>query len=369
MLRRKIIKLWQSLLPSIILIVLLEGGLRVFDIAPTGYFHFLIPAKSGLYSPNTQIDNDWGHISYQVNTNEYGLRITTNKTQKRRRDRKIALIGDSTTEGYFVSDSLSYPYQLQSMLDHAKPQTWEVLNCGKGGASIDSELAILKEIVIPLNPERLVLTFTTNDIANILELDSAQVLSFSLEEHRQHLGTLESIFIWTVTHSALGELAYQWYWESFMKQIGNKQDVEINLHHQENIYLFDSLYGETDGLVLKELWDVRTKKAFETYLIGLRGIQELCLENGIEMVFVYFPAYPQVYHDKSPNRIQQMLEQACIDLGIPFLDLTEKFQNAKEPLYFAPIDFHPTAKGNELMARSVSELILQHVNEGQVPMK
>jgi len=77
-------------------------------------------------------------------------------------------------------------------------------------------------------------------------------------------------------------------------------------------------------------------------------------------VFVYFPAYPQVYDTSSSSRIQDLLREECRRLGVPFCDLTPAFrrQAASEVLYLAPLDFHPNPAGNRLIAKTVGEFLL-----------
>ena len=193
-------KIVFSLIPSLVLLLVIEGGLRLADIGPSGYFNFLLPAEKGLYPANASIQNDWGQIPYTIHTNNLGLRTTGNlQVPPKGRAKRIALIGDSVTEGFFVSDSSSYPYILQQDLNDFYPNKYEVLNCGKGGISIDVELAIFKEIALELSPDAVVLTFTTNDVEAMKYIDNQLLTNTSLEQFRTSQSTIHKLFLWLIT--------------------------------------------------------------------------------------------------------------------------------------------------------------------------
>ena len=76
----------------------------------------------------------------------------------------------------------------------------------------------------------------------------------------------------------------------------------------------------------------------------------------IKFVFVYHPAYSQVYVVGSSMLMRDILRDECTRLGIPFLDLTPVFQEKgkEEALDLAPLDYHLNPYGNQVVADALS---------------
>jgi lysophospholipase L1-like esterase len=96
---------------------------------------------------------------------------------------RIAMLGDSVTNGYFVGDAETYPAQLQRLLNLHGRERHYVANVARAGGSIDMELANLRDVAIPLAPRLAILTFVTNDIYEICDTSREQLLS-AASEHR-----------------------------------------------------------------------------------------------------------------------------------------------------------------------------------------
>jgi lysophospholipase L1-like esterase len=355
-------------------LLLAELILRVGGIAPTGHFEFLLPAPgAGLHPPNTTTEHDWGPVPFTVTTNAMGFRDTGLELRSGETRRRIVAVGDSVTDGFFVEDDASYPYRLQTLIAREFPGEYEVVNGARGGASIDKELAILRQVVLPLEPEIVIVMFVTNDPAEIVEKDLDELLALEIDVHEQSRGAHRRAALWLVTRTGVGEALLRLYLRlrtggrnrerGIPEEETDRADADEDPRYlvqgatdfRRNAEIFRSRNPRADGLVLTDGFTKEVERLLDRYLIVLDVFVETCRANGIRPVFVYFPAYSQVYDPGEPRTIQQLLEANCRRLGIDFLDLTPALRKAgrKRILYLAPIDFHPNPNGNDAIAQGI----------------
>jgi lysophospholipase L1-like esterase len=361
--RRWLVRLTGILAPTVVLLLLLEGGLRLFGISPSGYFDFLLPAKTGLYPPGRSILNYWGQIPYVVETNSLGLRGPEISRKKAAGKKRVALIGDSMTDGFFVDNEATFPHYLQEKLDSLYPGQFEVMNCARGGASIDKELAILREVALPLDPDMAILTFVTNDIYELQGKSSEDVLHSRLEFHPQGMSRKRKCFTAFVTKTAIGELAMRTYWKAFVLKRQDtifgpeRYQIPDGTKFLENAKLFRERFGCCDGIILEDTFSTEVNEAVGRYLEGLSHFGKSCREAGVEPFFVYCPAYSQIYETGSSEKIRHILRSFCESEGIPFLDLTMALRKKGKGkvLHLAPVDFHFNPEGNRIMAGIVAD--------------
>jgi hypothetical protein len=173
--RRLVANTLPVLIGTLVLLGVLEVGARWVVGAPRGIFRGFMPGAEGLYPASSTIEMIWGPIPYRVSTNALGFRGPALERTKTAGVVRIAAIGDSVTDGFFVDNDATYPYFLQQALDERGLET-EVINAARGSGSIDKSLAILKEAVLPLEPDIVLLTAVTNDISDLRGRTAAGVL-------------------------------------------------------------------------------------------------------------------------------------------------------------------------------------------------
>jgi len=362
-------RLFKLFGPTAIFLVVVELVLRGLNVSPSGYFEFILASTDkGLYPPNTTIQNDWGPIPYVTKTNAMGLRGVGLENAPRRSDARIVTIGDSVTDGYFVDNDGTYQYFLQQSLDHAFGETYQVINAARGGGSIHKEFAILREVVLPLHPKIVILTFVTNDISDIRSQSLEDLLQYSLEFHISTPPSLDRVLLNAFTRSAVGETFLRVFWNTFIntKKVQLLQDDAVKTpfsivqgdQFERNVYIFKKNLDHMDGLVLKESFSKDVQEAIRNYLFVFEKFIDLCRENDIAPLLVYFPAYSQVYDPTVPSQIQDILRARSNRLSVPFLDLTDAFRRYKKHvLHWAPADYHPNARGNKVMADAIFEFL------------
>jgi lysophospholipase L1-like esterase len=353
------------LAPSAVVLCCLELLLRAATGAPSGYFDFLLPAPGrGLWPPDVRREMDWGPIPYTLETNSLGLRRVVGAGSGSRG--RIAAIGDSVTDGFFVDDADTYPSALQALLDAELGPGWQVINAARGGASLPRELAILREVVLPLEPDVVVLTFVTNDIEE-LRRTHWERFSPDLALHERQVPAWQRAAVWLATRTALGEWLLRLYWELALKgEAGGeaesgarRYEIEGALRFDDNVRLFEKHHGQGDGKLQRAVLDPETSRLLERYLELLGEFAASCRRHGIEPVLVYFPSYPQIYDLSVAAPVPERLARRAREIDLHFLDLTPHLrrEGRERALHLAPVDFHPSPAGYRAMARALFEFL------------
>ena len=377
---RSLLLLFGGLAVAAAFILLIEIGFRICLRAPAGLFAEFAVGKNGLYPEKRKIKMLWGPFPYSVETNSLGFRGREIKRTKSNRTFRIAAIGDSITDGVFVDNDATWEYSLQDILTSRSHQAVEVLNCARAGGSIDKEFCILKNLVLPLHPDLVILTFVTNDIANILGKSRQELISMDIPTMRygsdielKQYGA--DVTFWIVTKTAIGEVFYDtWltlrspsyrYGKQRLRSGDERYQVAGGDKFQENVKVFKKRFRRTDGIILNESFSEQVQSTIDNYSYALDKFAELCRQNDIQLLFVYFPAYSQVYDPTSSVRINGILEKRCSELRIHFLDLTPAFRSKQGVvLHLAPIDFHPNPAGNRFFANAVADYLIAKRNSG-----
>jgi len=360
---------------SLVLLVLLELGLRVFFGLPKGLFYFTPLGDTSLYRPNARLSVLMMPIPYTVETNSLGFRGHDIAPEKTPGVTRIAAIGDSVTDGYMVDNPFTYPQLMEDYL-RAQGLSVEVINAARGGCSIDREYEILRKFVTPLAPDVAVLTFVNNDLYEIKDRTREQLLACDTFEFEPE-STSEWLF---VARTALGETIldaimrhtrpnYQAYRRFFSEHDDPAARYAIpgNADHAANVRVFRDKFGFM-GLLDPELsTEVLTR--VDNYVFVLEHLRDYCRDRGIRLVFVYYPSFAQVYDPAAPLHIRDLLRERVTALGIEFIDTTDAFrsQDPAVPLFLAPIDFHANPAGNRVLAETVGKRLAGIIQASRTP--
>lgn len=342
-------------------ILLLEIVLRIAGF-PHGYFAgFFYPAQ-GQYPRNAEIRMSWGPFPYVVRTNNLGLRGPDVSIPKKTNTKRIATIGDSVTDCFFVDNENTWQYYLSQILNDGSEYNYEIVNCARGGGSIDVALFQLKQYAMPLNPDIVILTFVSNDISDILDRSEKQLIQQGDISDTYRRATMQKFLL---TQTALGEAIYDTYLSIRFSSYRAKREImkrppeerynlQGSLNFEQNARLFLDRFGSMDGLILDTTFDNRTARTLETYFALLGRMATTCKRENIRLLFIYFPAYSQVYLPDAPMLINEILRKECERLNVEFLDLTEGFRIVAKrgiALHLTPIDYHLNPAGQDVFAQ------------------
>jgi len=343
---------------TLLLLLLIELGLRAAG-RPHGLFHFRPTDNTSLYRPNTVLDMVWAPIPYSIHSNSLGFRGPEFSRAKPAGTYRIAAVGDSITDGFYVEDSETYPRQLEALLQGDAPV--EVINAARGDSSIDREFEIIRRYVTPLAPDLVVIVCLSNDIDNLRGKRREDLLRDSTFTP----DAAETSELLLFARTAIGELlldnALKWRYDKYRagrSGLGREipagagtTDFLANSEHFINAYA-----RKTDGLILYDQFNAEQSACIEDYFHVLEALSAYLAERNIQFLLAYYPEYPELYDPRRNFPLGDILQVGCTARGVEYLDLRPAFraQPAGSVLHFAPLDFHPNAAGNRVIAEAIA---------------
>jgi len=111
-------------------------------------------------------------ITFRCSTNAFGHRAGPVQAKPAPGTTRIFNYGDSITFGYGVDDGQSYSAIMQEEL--ARHGKFEVINAGNPGEPSHSGVRVLERLIIPLQPQVVLICLGTNDIVNQFKQGSGE---------------------------------------------------------------------------------------------------------------------------------------------------------------------------------------------------
>ncbi len=162
----------------------------------------VLPANQEMVFKNTWIKKLDSNIYYSRNSLGFRGPESTDSVNKLF---SLICIGGSTTECRFISDSLTWPYQLSVKIKDSLPGIW-LNNAGVDGHSTFGHLLLLKEYITRLKPKYVTLLIGVNDIEN----DKPQQYDVMNEKKINYL-SVKSFFKSLLNKTELGSTFFQLY--------------------------------------------------------------------------------------------------------------------------------------------------------------
>ena len=284
---------------SVLLLLLLEAGFRVFDVRSDNFVLTLASQR-------------W-EARYWKPINSRGYRDVEHGPGDAVGQRVLAVVGDSFTAGAGIEDPRDrFPDVLAALLGPG----WRVVNIARGGWSQPQELRALK--AYPLRPDAIVLQYYINDIRSAARKHRAKPMAH-LRRPRGSLGAV-------VETSSFVNFVY---WRLYRLRIKGSARTfweGIRQHYED-----------------KRIWSehVRELEDFVRYARQLEA----------DLVVVLFPFLPRV-EETAP--ITAKVAGAFEAMGVEVLDLAPVFAGrSPSDLIVHSMDAHPNAR----VHREVAELL------------
>lgn len=164
--QRIVVDLFVSLAFVVLLLGAGELALRWFGPQPDeGYVHEKLPDSPRLYRPKPGAVGTAGGDEFRINS--LGMRDKEYAVEKPPGVTRIAILGDSFTFGNGVPEEATFAKVLEASLNASRDgTTYEVMNFGVKGYDTVQELATLREVALPLEPDLIVVAYYLNDVGN-----------------------------------------------------------------------------------------------------------------------------------------------------------------------------------------------------------
>ena len=290
-----------------------------------------------------------GRLGNGMQINSHGLRDIERPWEKPPGAYRILGLGDSYTFGVGLDLDQTFVKQIQARLTPILPGV-DVINGGVAGYNLFQALSYFKEKGRNYAPDFVVYFFFLDDakgLASEAEAEQwyAAAVSSALEKEEDAFQQVASkSYLYNFTTNLLTLISGKF--RSF-----NKASWLRSIEHRKKYFLAsnnDSINGTLD---------------MRPFTNQLAELKRLCGEMGIPLLLVVIPDSVQVA-DPAMQGINGIVEQICVDLGIPFLDITPRFELEKDlnALYLFPLDAHTSAKGNAVIAKAVAETIKTLLN-------
>jgi lysophospholipase L1-like esterase len=281
-----------------------------------------------------ELTPDYRSPEYQINSS--GFRDYEFEKQKLPGYFRIAHLGDSITFGQGVHDLGSlYPKLLESVLNKQGRGHFETYNFGVPGYNTWQEFVQLKEVVLPYQPDLVVLGFCFND-------SEGEIMMRTSEGLQQYKDTIKS---------SKGNITD--YLKKSYLVLATK-----NLVEEIGLKLFDYYPNYIDLKIKDTRWS-RMKEELLKMKVYLS-------EREIPLVVVIFPYTYQLRFEENRSQAQKDIISFLENNGFDYIDM---FPNFREFLIEHKFDYyklivkgikdgHPTAEGHALVAKKLFDYLI-----------
>lgn len=285
-------------------------------------------------------------------------------------EQRVLFIGDSATEGAFVTLEQSFPLRFQRLLEARAPDTSvRAINAGVWGMTTLDELHLLQTKLLPLAPDAVVLgLFMANDI------------NFNLAHRQRRFRSAAPAVDFMRQQSALAHLlylqalAFQQRRGAPAGEDGTWVDARLGLVDQYGLHMLSYPAGEL-SLYMRQPSRL-ADEAFAVLESALAQLQALGREHGFVPRVLLIPSpstvlgrlailhHPQILdvlkaqgvhvqeRDLDVDLPRRRVLAACERLRLACIDPTPELRRLGRAAFF-PSDEHPTAAGHDALARAL----------------
>lgn len=364
---------WRTkLLRTLIIDVLI--GLSMLLCVEMGLRHFTPSMRSLLFTAELTGGNP-------VTKNKYGLRDVEFPIEKPSRETRILALGNSTTYGSGVAQEMTWPKQLQHLLNNNQTdKSYFVINAGGQGNSPFEALDFLKEKGVYYDPSLIIFAFSPSMIAKTAEFSRKHSRSSHTKDispsftARMKSQTREAMMIMhKFLHGSLTYAAFDYYVRKNLYYFGIIQDDLNKPSGVVYAYAFDVKGVELD----------KVNTAYDNFYALLKEIKTVSDTNGIPLIIVNIPSQFEISNLPSDNPRRFPKDKIRIypgdkimkyaeELYIPALDMREVLKERRivmdtgkipwNPLYI-PADYsHLNDDGLFLISHRIQEFIEKQKN-------
>lgn len=253
---------------------------------------------------------------------------------------RILFLGDSITFADYLPEEETFVSLVETMARH-DGRTWQTINTGVGAIDTRTELAILIEQGMALQPDMVVLCHYLNDF-----LPSPVVLPTDIPPIIRHSRLASMLWLTTTAKARTRQQA-----ESMQEA-----EKEFRAALARDYTLKGQPIPPVQSEALKWFGDwggAWSPKAWALTKPHLEQLADLATRHGFTLRVVSFPAAPQVYHDPIDDAPQRQLKEICSARNIPVLDLLPVLRAARTEARLFYDQCHHTPAGSRVVAEAI----------------
>jgi lysophospholipase L1-like esterase len=301
-------------------------ALDCYPTNPRGYFDVDLrdPGTRRLYDARhvRGVDEVWDRAPFAVELRFNALQFRDAEFGPRRRGvRRVAVLGDSFTEGQGVKEPDTYPRRLEALLNASEPGRWEVLNWGRRGADFP-RLYDTFEQLLRYQPDVVVYGMFLNDAeqSDSFRAGHAFVDDWMHGRHRYSSGP--------------GLLAFVF------------DRLDRRRLERETLDWYAQMYAEPN----REGW-ARTQA-------HLRDMHRRMRERGGRLLVADWPVLLASDDALHLRPAHEAIARACAAAGIAHHDLRAALLGRQpRTLWVHPLDQHPNEEAHRLAAESLAPAV------------
>jgi lysophospholipase L1-like esterase len=272
-------------------------------------------------------------VEYRINADgRRGPEVTVEKPEGVRR---VAVLGDSITFGYWVAEEDAFPRQLEAMLNEVRGEgpRVEVLNFGVPGYNLDQEIETLRSKALAFAPDVVVVAFCLNDLEGIFSYELGLV---------QDRATRRRTLFGRLREGLLSRsIFFAW--------------LEYRLAEADARRRFAQARNPFSG----PLYEQTVREQKEVFLGKFRVLQAILASHGIDGLVAVFPTFTgnwERYPHRGPHRV---VMEAAAESGLMTLDLLDCYSG-----YFfrdVRVDvIHPNPMGHRVAAHAIRDVLCEN---------
>jgi lysophospholipase L1-like esterase len=291
----------------------------------------------------------------EIETNSIGLR---NSEVGEKQGPRILFLGDSITFADYLLEEETF-VRLVEQSARRDGRSWEAINAGIAAISLKTELALLLETGLQVEPDLVVLGFYLNDFA---ESPGVRVIHLPplLERSRflSHVASLIPRLLYLIRgEDAVGAQIDEGDWMLWREEFRTQNYFASGDYRQEP--------GALNALILGKFHDwggAWSPHAWELMRPLFRELKRACDREGVALAILGFPVQYQVEATHRCDYPQRKLAEVAAELEVPLLDLLPVLRAAYAqggPVLFYDL-CHNTPEASRLIADELYAFLQEH---------
>lgn len=250
---------------------------------------------------------------------------------------KIVAIGDSLTEGIYLTPNETYTHILEALMNNAVDKKFEILNFGQAVYNSVSESILLKEIIIGKNPDMVILQFFLNDFG---------MTSIDLEGSKRFIVEPDERFI-VIDNVIIPQLP-------FIPLKANKVLLERSKFLR---FVSQRMYNIKRNLLGQGECSKDSKKCNSD---AIRDMAKILKKDDILFVIINIPSAnkPKSYCSKA-QYVYTELKKLAFEENVYYIDLCDYMQEYDNTDFLIDETMHYNKRGNEKIASIIFENLIK----------